>query len=102
MAHRPLLSLLFPYTTLFRSSSDGPVEMLVAQLEIDFKPQSSRTVWSAPLLKLGRSLTGVTVMVKVCAALVSTPPLAVPPSSRISTVTVAMHLALASGVYVRM
>ena len=49
-------------------------------------------------MKLGASLTAVTVIVKVCVALVSTPPLAVPPSSVIVTVTVAVPLALAAGV----
>ena len=48
----------------------------------------------------GASFTGVTVIVKVCAALVSAPPLAVPPLSWIWTVTVAVPLALAAGVYV--
>ena len=37
-------------------------------------------------------------MVNVCTALVSTPPLAVPPLSWIWTVTVAVPLALAAGV----
>lgn len=40
-----------------------------------------------------RSATGVTVMVKVCGALVSTPPLAVRPVSYAVTVTVALPLA---------
>ena len=44
-------------------------------------PASSCTVWSAPLVKLGASLTALTVMVKVWAGEVSTPPLAVPPLS---------------------
>ena len=48
-------------------------------------------------MKLGASLTGVTVMVNVCAALVSTPPLAVPPlSCGKLTVTVAVPLASAA------
>ena len=50
------------------------------------------------MVKLGASLTAVTVMVKVWVALVSTPPLAVPPSSWMLTVTVAVPLALAAGV----
>ena len=38
------------------------------------RPASSSTVWSAPFVKHGASFTGVTVIVKVCGALVSTPP----------------------------
>ena len=53
----------------------------VAQPGTVCAPASSSTVWFAPFVKLGASLTGVTVIVKVCAALVSTPPLAVPPLS---------------------
>ena len=41
-------------------------------------------------------LTAVTVIVNVCGSLVSTPPLAVPPSSWIRTVTVTVPLALAA------
>src|SRR5262249_25895071 len=48
--------------------------------------------------KEGASLTGVTVIVKLCGALVSTPPFAVPPSSWRSTVMVALPKALAAGV----
>ena len=61
------------------------------------KGASSRvvTVLSAPA---GGSLTGSTVIRKVWGALVSTPPLAVPPLSRIRNVTVALPLALAAGV----
>ncbi len=70
----------------------------MAQPATDCAPASSVTVWSAPLVKLGASFTAVTVIVNVCAALVSTPPLAVPPSSWILTVTVAEPLALAAGV----
>ena len=36
---------------------------------------------SVPLTKLGVSLTGVRVIVKVCGGLVSMPPLVVPPLS---------------------
>ncbi len=43
----------------------------------------------------------LTVMVNVCAALVSTPPLAVPPLSWMCTVTVVLPSTLAAGVYVR-
>ena len=47
---------------------------------------------------VGGSFTGVTVIVNVWAALVSTPPLVVPPLSCICTVTVAEPFALAAGV----
>src|SRR5438309_1089272 len=70
--------------------------MPVAQPEADCAPASSRAVWSAPSAKEGASLTGVIVIVKVCAALVSTPPLAVPPLSLARTVTVAVPRALAA------
>ena len=51
-------------------SFGGPGVMLVAQLATVCAPASSATVWSAPLVKLGASLTAVTVMVKLCGALV--------------------------------
>ena len=44
-------------------------------------PASSSTVWSAPLVNARRVVDRVTVIVKVCGAEVSTPPLAVPPLS---------------------
>ena len=49
-------------------------------------------------MKLGASLTAVTVIVKVCGADVSTPPLAVPPLSESVSVIVAVPLALGAGV----
>src|SRR5947208_3128549 len=75
--------------------------MFVAQPATDCKPASSRMPWSGPLVKLGGSLTAVTVMVKVCGADVSTPPFAVPPLSCKRTVTVALPLALGAVVYVK-
>src|SRR4029079_18222843 len=48
----------------------------------------------------GASLTGVIVIVNVWIALVSKPPLAVPPSSWIRTLTVAVPLAFSAEVYV--
>jgi hypothetical protein len=63
-------------------------------------PEFFCAVWFGPLVKLGAWLTNKTVIVNVCGALVSTPPLAVPPSSCSRTVTVADPLALAAGVYV--
>ena len=53
------------------------------------------TLWAAAV---GASLTAVTVIAKVCAALSSSPPPAVPPSSARETVTVAVPLAFAAGV----
>ena len=72
--------------------------MSVAQPVTVCAPASSFTVSSAPLVKLGASLTGVTVIVNVWTRCVSTPPLAVPPLSWICTLTVAEPLALAAGV----
>ena len=70
-------------------ASFGPAEIAVAHVVTVRGPASSFSVWSAPLVKPGASLTGVTVIVNVCGALVSTPPLAVPPLSWMLTVTVA-------------
>jgi hypothetical protein len=50
------------------------------------------------LVNDGASFIAVTVIVKVCALLVSEPPLATPPSSLSTTVSVAEPLALAAGV----
>ena len=61
---------------------------------------SSAPVKLANTNAVGASFTGVTVIVKVCAALVATPPLAVPPESAATTVTVAVPLAFAAGVKV--
>ncbi len=51
-------------------------------------------------MKLGASLTAVTVIVNVCVALVSSPPFAVPPLSLRKTETVADPFALVAGVKV--
>src|SRR5437867_123163 len=64
--------------------------MLVAQLGTVCDPESSSAVWFGPLVKLGGSLTGVTVMVKVCGALVSPPPFAVSPLPWATPVMVAL------------
>ena len=76
--------------------------MFVAHAATVCAPASSNTVWSAPLVKLGTSFTAVTLITNVCAALVSTPPLAVPPLSCKRTVIVALPLAFAAGVKVRL
>ena len=55
---------------------------------------------SAIAASVGASFTAVTVMVKVWAALVATPPIAVPPVSWAVIVTVAVPLAFAAGVKV--
>ena len=60
----------------------------------------SAIVVALSAMSVGVSLTAVTVMAKVCAALVFTPPLAVPPSSTATTDTVAEPKALAAGVKV--
>ena len=72
----------------------------MAQWAIFAAPESSSTVTSAPLVKLGGSLTPVTVILKVCTTDVSTPPLAVPPSSLSLTLTVATPKAFLAGVKV--
>ncbi len=70
------------------SSSDGPASNPVAQPATVLAPLSSKTVWFAPLVKAGWSLTGVTVRTNVSVFPVSSPPLAVPPLSLTTTVTV--------------
>src|SRR5262249_61271084 len=62
-------------------SPAGQGKMLVAQLLTVCAPPSSRMFWSAPLVKLGGSFTAVAVIVNVCEALVSWPPLARRPLS---------------------
>src|SRR5436190_1781846 len=78
----------------------GYARMLVVQLLTVCGPASSSVATSGPLVKLGGSLTAVIVMVKVCGALVSLPPLAVPPLSLATTVMVAEPLASAAPVKV--
>ncbi len=81
-------------------SSAGPAEIAVAHPATVAAPESSSTVWSAPFVKEGASLTAVTAIVNVCSPEVSAPPFAVPPSSEDRIVTVASPLALAAGVKV--
>ena len=78
--------------------SFGPALMAVAKLDTDCAPASSLTVWLAPGVKLGASLTLVTVMTKVCVADWFTPPFSTPPSSSSRSVIVAVPNALAAGV----
>ncbi len=84
--------------TCAASSSAGPASKPVAHPARVVVPLSSLTVGLAPSVKAGASLTAVTVMVKVCARLRSSPPLAVPPLSCTWTVTVAVPLAWPAGV----
>src|SRR6185436_2976919 len=98
-----MLGLLFDTTWNERdcpASFAGPTDIPVAQPGTDCGPESSSTVWFAPLAKLGASFTGITRIVNVWSALVSWPPLAVPPLSNSRTVTVAEPKAFAAGVYV--
>jgi len=73
VANRP--GLLLPVTWKVSAWADsllGPDDRAVAQLGTAWAGASSLTAWSAPLVKVGASLTGLTVMVNVCAALVLT------------------------------
>ena len=79
-------------------SFGGPFEIPVAQPVTVVVPLSSSTVWFAPFVNDGTSFTGVTLIVNVCGADVSTPPLSVPPLSCALTVTVAEPLAFAAKV----
>ena len=80
------------------ASSAGPALMAVAQPAALCAPVSSATVWSAPFVKLGASLTATTVILKLCGAEASMPPLASPPESCRTTVKLASPLASAAGV----
>src|SRR5690349_13231113 len=73
--------------------------MFVAHAAL-YAPESSLTVTLPPPVNDGGSLTAFTVMVKVWPALVSTPPLAVPPLSCATTVTTAVPFASGAGVNV--
>ena len=95
-----MLLLVTTNVTVWPLSSDGPGLIAVAQPLTDWAPASSTSVWLAPLTKLGGSLTPVTLIVKVWTALVSSPPLAIPPLSLMETLTVAEPTWLAAGVNV--
>ena len=97
--NRLLLVLRHQKIERLAASFAGPAEMAVAQSSMLLAPASSNTVWSDPLVKLGASLTAVTLIDEgLGGRVVSTPPLAVPPLSWICTVTVALPLAFAAGV----
>src|SRR5690606_8900433 len=68
----------------------------------EYGPESSPTVTSPPELNVGASFTGVTSMLKVTGADVSSPPVGVPPSSISTMVMLALPLASGAGVKVRL
>ena len=75
--------LLLPVTSKVTvcPTSLTPGLMPVAQPATVCAPLSSRTVWSAPLVNDGASLTALISIVNVTTGETSTPPLAVPPES---------------------
>ena len=81
--------------TVWPASSTGPAEMAVAHAVRTAGPESSMTMTSAPLLKVGASLTGVTVMRAVTGGLVA------PALSVRATAMVAEPWAFGAGVKVR-
>src|SRR3954471_23869891 len=101
--NRAVLSLVAWNVSVCPDSSAGPVDIADARPGSDCAPASSSTVWSgdAGSVKLGASLTPVTVMVNVLVGLVSTPLFAVPPLSVRCTLTTAEPFALDAGVKVR-
>ena len=68
----------------------SPSLIAVAQPATVCVPASSSEVCAGPAVKLGTWLIALTLIVKVCGAEVSMPPLAVPPLSVATTLTVAM------------
>jgi len=92
-----LLSLATMNVSACPASSAGPGLAASTQFGTVCGPVSSSTATSPTWRKPGASFTGLTVMVNVSGSEVSSPPLAVPPSSRRTTVTVATPLALAAG-----
>src|SRR3569623_639758 len=93
--NRPGLAVTFTLKwTGWAASSGAPAEMLAAQVGTVWAGAFVATPRPGATVKLGAALTGVTLMSNVCGALVSDPPLAEPPSSLATTVTVAVPLAL--------
>ena len=84
-AKAALLSLLTRNETVCDDSLAGPALIAVAQFGYDCGPLPLEALSSGPFVKLGASLTPVTVIVNVCAPLASTPPFAVPPLSCATT-----------------
>jgi hypothetical protein len=84
--------------TVWPDSLVGPGEIAVAQGLTFCGPASSKMLWFGPTVKEGASFTAFMVIVKLWGGEVSTPPLAVPPSSWSTSVMVALPKALAAGV----
>ena len=97
-AKSALLSSVTVYVNVCAASSAPPPGSATAKPATVCGPESSFTVWSAPSVNEGSSFTGFTVIVKVWAAAVSSPPNAVPPLSVTKTVTVALPEASAVSV----
>ena len=100
-----LNSVVSPAVTVnvstWEASSAGPSLMTEAQA-VSMAPLSSSTVTAPPAVKLGASLTAVIVNRNVTSAAVSSPLLAVPPSSDSVTVITVVPLASASTSKVRL
>ena len=101
-----LKSVVSPATTVkvntWPDSLVAPLSMAVAQLAVVYPPLSSSTVTSAPPVKLGTSFLTSTVSRKVTVSAVSSPLLAVPPSSDRMTVTIVVPNSSAAGSKVRL
>jgi hypothetical protein len=82
------------------ASFAGPGPIPVAHAGMVCAPPSWFTVRFGPAVIVGGSFCERTVIVKVCGALVSTPPLAVPPLSFAWMVTMATPAVSATGVKV--
>src|SRR5947209_14483451 len=67
LLNRPLLLLLTMKSSVWPLSLPGPLPRVVAHPETVWAAASSFTVWSAPLVKLGTSLTGLTVIITIAA-----------------------------------
>ena len=98
MLYNALLLFVMMKLTVWLDSFAGPALIEVAHPPTLCAAASSSTDWFAPLVKLGTSFTALTVIVNVWVALVSTPPLDVPPLSWIWTLTVVEPFAFAAGV----
>jgi hypothetical protein len=92
------LVLLVIWNVRFWVTPGSPSSTPVAHGFTVCAPASSFTVWFAPAVNTGTSLTPLIVIVKFCAVEVSTPPFAVPPSSDSVTVIDATPLMFAAGV----
>src|SRR5690348_6476928 len=85
--------------SVWLDSSLGPAEILVAKLLTVTSPAVSSTAGGSPAnVKVGASLTALTVIVKVCAALVLSLGARLLPLSARTRLNVAVPLVLAAGV----